>query len=276
MVSTLPSAVSEATVSAAVAALVGTEGEHGWKAVLKGGVLRITIANPPVNAVNKSMWSRLLACMQAVHEDEDVRAVLLVSDNERVFCAGADFKEVGQDDGGKYNLPGDRRRVARQANTAWYEAPVPTVVALRGVAAGAGAVLAALADLVVGGTGTRISLPEIDRGVVGGSRYMARMLPEVLMRKMMLLGCTVEGDELHRVGAFAEYVADDRIVDVAQHLAEQLASKHPVVMRQMKQSMVEVEDMSVTSSYRIEQKYAVMIPASVRAELVGHPTASPR
>jgi enoyl-CoA hydratase len=97
-----------------------------------------------------------------------------------------------------------------------------------------------------------------------------------LMRKMMLLGCTVEGEELNRAGAFAEYVADDRVIEVAGELAKQLAAKHPVVMRQMKQSLVEVEDMSVTASYRIEQKYAVMIPAAVRAELVPRPSGSSR
>jgi len=249
-----------------------SESDDGWAASLDDGVLHLRLANPPVNAINTAMWRRLNATVTDIHEDEAVRAVVITSDSPRLFSAGIDFKELRNDDGGGYGGPGDRRTLVRNTLQLYYEAPVPTVVGVRGKAIGAGAVLPALADLVVGGPGTEFTAAEIDRGVIGGSRFFARLLPEPLMRKMMLLGCPIGGEELSHAGAFAEYVDDDDIVDAALELGSRLAQKHPRVMRLMKQAHVEVENMGVMDGYQVEQKYSVIVPEWVRNELVPGPS----
>jgi enoyl-CoA hydratase len=258
---------SAMTDSPALAVLTDHD-DHGWKGSLDDGVLHIVLSRPPVNAINTVSWRRLYECTMAIHDDAKVRAVVVSTDHPKLFCAGQDFKDVGQDDGGTFGGPGDRRRTVRNALNAFHAVPVPTVVAARGGALGSGAVLAALADLVVGGPSSAFTLPEIDRGIVGGSRMLARLVPEPLMRKMILLGVTMSGDEMNRCGAFAEFVADDEVVPTALRLGRTLADKHPVVMRLMKQANVEVEGLSAMAGYEIEQKFSVMVPGSVRQELV--------
>lgn len=246
--------------------------DDGWQATQDNGVLDLRLANPPVNAINTAMWRRLHATMTSIKDDDSVRAVVVTSENPKIFSAGIDFKELRRDDGGVYNAPGDRRRLVRETLALFYGAPVPIVVGARGHAIGAGAVLPALADLVIGGPGTTFTAAEIDRGVVGGSRFFARLVGEPLMRKMLLLGVPVAGEELARAGAFAEYVDDDKVVATALEVGEKLAQKHPVVMRLMKQAHVEVEQMGVIDGYAVEQKYAVIVPGSVRQELTPAPS----
>jgi enoyl-CoA hydratase len=259
------------TTSPTLAAL--QDSGDGWQANLDDGVLELRLANPPVNAVNTAMWRRLHATMTSIKDDDAVRAVVVTSDNPKIFSAGIDFKELRRDDGAVFNGPGDRRRLVRETLNLFYGAPVPIVVAARGHAIGAGAVLPALADLVVGGPGTTFTAAEIDRGVVGGSRFFARIVGEPLMRKMLLLGVPVRGEELERAGAFAAYVDDEEIAATALALGRTLADKHPVVMRLMKQAHVEVENMGVIDGYTVEQKFAVIVPGSVRQELTPAPSS---
>jgi enoyl-CoA hydratase len=250
--------------------------DHGWRPELDDGVLHLRLSRPPVNAINTASWGRLHDCVSRIYDDRDVRSMVVTSDHPKLFCAGQDYKDVGQDDGGAFGGPGDRRRIVRNALAAFYACPVPTVVGVRGAAMGSGACLAALADLVVGGPSSAFTLPEIDRGIVGGSRFLARLVPEPLMRKMILLGHPISGEEMHRVGAFAEFVADDEVTDIALSLGKELAGKHPTVMRLMKQSNIEVEHYPVMGGYEVEQKYSVLVPASVRQELVPKPSDEQR
>lgn len=240
----------------------------GIETTLSGNVLELRLARPPVNAFDTQMWSRLRSVLTAVHEAAEVHVVLVTSANGRVFSGGADFKELRDDVGQRYGGPGDHLRLAREALWSLYECPVPVIMAAAGAAAGAGAVILGLGDLVVGGPGTVLSLPEVDRGVVGGSRHMARILPETLMRKMMLLGCKIGGEELQRANVFAEYVPDAEIVETGRRLAATLAEKHPTALRYTKQALVEVEPLDVKASYRVEQKYTVMMSGAVRNTLV--------
>ncbi|MEQ8990917.1 MAG: enoyl-CoA hydratase-related protein [Pseudomonadales bacterium] len=228
------------------------------------GVLELCLDRPPVNAIHAPMWVRLCRIMRSLHETESVRSVLFTSANENIFSAGADMKERSTYK--NYGAPGDFMRVAREATNSFYDCPVPVIVAATGVAAGAGAVLMGLADLVIGGPGTRLALTEIDRGVVGGSRSMARLLPEPLMRKMMLLGEFVDGEELHRAGAFAEYVPDVQIIETARAIACRIASKDPLSVRCTTQAIKEVEALDVKLAYRVEQKYTVMLRDKVHDE----------
>jgi len=88
------------------------------------------------------------------------------------------------------------------------------------------------------------------------------------MRKMMLLGLSVSGEELHRVGALAEFVEDDAVNSTALELGHRLAEKHPLVMRMMKQAHTEVEYLPVMEGYAVEQKWSVIVPPEVRESLV--------
>lgn len=56
-----------------------------------------------------------------------------------------------------------------------YDCPVPIVGAINGGAVGTGIVLASLCDIRIASVEARFALPEIDVGVLGGSRHVMRL-----------------------------------------------------------------------------------------------------
>ena len=112
---------------------------------LMDGVALITLNRPEVmNAMNAPMRADLTAALrQATGE---ARAVVLTGAG-RAFCSGQDLA------GGAPIAGADLERVLRDEYepmlNAIYDCPVPTIAAVNGVAAGAGANLALAADVVI-------------------------------------------------------------------------------------------------------------------------------
>jgi enoyl-CoA hydratase/carnithine racemase len=56
------------------------------------GVTTLTIARPPINALDREALEELDHVLQGLERDEQVRAVVLASGVEGIFCAGGDLK----------------------------------------------------------------------------------------------------------------------------------------------------------------------------------------
>jgi 2-(1,2-epoxy-1,2-dihydrophenyl)acetyl-CoA isomerase len=149
----------------------------------------------------------------------------------RGFCAGADltdpesFPGAGQSMG---QLMASRlREYYNPAAIMWSSLPVPTVVGLNGVAAGAGASLALTGDITIAARSASLAFvfaPKL--GLVpdmGGTYFLARRLGEARARAYALTGQPIGAEEAARIGLIAECVDDaafaGRVNDVAQMLA---------------------------------------------------------
>ena len=65
---------------------------------LDAGVYTITLADPDNrNALSRQLTRELLAAMDRVDTDDDIRVVVLTNEGS-VFCAGADLSERSDDD----------------------------------------------------------------------------------------------------------------------------------------------------------------------------------
>ncbi|HEY2185481.1 MAG TPA: enoyl-CoA hydratase/isomerase family protein, partial [Xanthobacteraceae bacterium] len=53
-------------------------------------IAEISLARPPVNALNQSLLDQLLDALRRAAADDNVRAVILTSAVPRRFCAGLD------------------------------------------------------------------------------------------------------------------------------------------------------------------------------------------
>ncbi|MES1162433.1 MAG: enoyl-CoA hydratase-related protein, partial [Rhizobacter sp.] len=81
-----------------------------------------------------------------------------------------------------------RTRVIREVFDAIRRNPVPVVAAVNGYALGGGMVMVSCCDIVVAADSASFGLPEINVGVMGGTRHLARIVPEKVMRWMALTG----------------------------------------------------------------------------------------
>jgi 2-(1,2-epoxy-1,2-dihydrophenyl)acetyl-CoA isomerase len=198
----------------------------------RGAVAHLTLNRPDkLNALNLPMVEELHAAATAFAADPGIRAVLLTAAG-RAFCSGADltrddfFKDKTQSTG--QNIAGALRQSFNPMVTAWSDLAVPVVVAVGGIAAGAGVSLALLGDIVLAGrSATFIELFAPKLGLMpdlGGSYFLPRILGTARAKGLALLGEPLTAPEAERWGLIWSCVEDSALIPQAEALAQRLAA----------------------------------------------------
>lgn len=192
----------------------------------------VTLDRPErLNALSCGLVDALRAAALELAAQPEVRAVLLTGAG-RAFCSGADLLE---DEllGSATPTPGERveRSMREHMNPmvrAWYELPVPVVVAVNGVAAGAGASLALAGDLVIAAeSATFIQLFAPKVGLMpdlGSTYYLPRLVGTARAKALAMLGEPLAAAEAVRIGLIWRCVPDAALADEALRVARALAA----------------------------------------------------
>lgn len=123
------------------------------------GTLTLTMARAPVNALNQELYERLHEALKFAEHNTEVKAVLLASQGQKAFSAGADIKEFA-------DLPHDQAEARQLALLLrclidFVQFPKPTLAAVSAPAIGAGLMLACACDEIVMADTAWVSLPEV-------------------------------------------------------------------------------------------------------------------
>lgn len=168
-----------------------------------GRVARITLTrHSRANALDSATTAAL---GEAVVESAAARSRVLVISGERVFCAGADIREME----GLDAVAAERFiRGLHRAFLAIREHPAPVVAEVRGAALGAGLELLVSCDLSVADDGAIFGMPEPHVGLP--SVIEAALLPGLVglgrARELLFLGDPIGADEAARIGLVGEVV----------------------------------------------------------------------
>ena len=202
--------------------------------VESGAVTTIRLNNPPLNLVSLDVTKALAAALVRIEQDEDVRVVILAGTGDRAFCAGSDVKEfpslAGRVAEGK--LVNENAMYDRLA-----ELPVPTIAAIEGNALGGGLELALCCDLRVAASTALLGLPEVRLGVMpgsGGTQRLPRLIGLARAKELILLGEIIDAETALSFGLVNRVVTQGEAESVARELAETLASRGPVAVREAK------------------------------------------
>src|SRR5690606_29524746 len=116
---------------------------------IRDGVARLTLNRPDrLNSFNDAMHAEVREALEVLRADAGAR-VLLLTGAGRGFCAGQDLSDRAVAPGAApVDLGASIERNYRPLVLALRSLPMPTVCAVNGVAAGAGANLALACDLV--------------------------------------------------------------------------------------------------------------------------------
>lgn len=202
----------------------------------EGAVAILSLNRPEVlNALNEEMLLALQQLVRQAGEDRAVRAVLLQA-NGRGFCAGADLGVKRRADG---PTPGDNlRRLYHPVTEGLRAMPKPVVVAVNGIAAGAGMSLALAGDILVAGESAAFAQSFTRIGLVpdaGSSWLLPRAVGEMRARALAMLGKKIDAAEAQRCGLVWEVVPDDRLQATALALAHELAAMPTQALAGVKQ-----------------------------------------
>jgi len=198
---------------------------------LADGVATIALNRPEVrNALNLEMCEALLAITQQI-TDENPR-VVFVRGNGPVFCGGADLKER---QGKSEQWIRERRLKAFAAYEALEALPMPCVALVHGAAIGSGVEIAAACDFIVATPEVTFRTPEAQRGTVGATQRLPRILGKRLAKDMMFTGRALGAEEA-RVAGFVARIALDLEAAKAQ-IAEAILKAPPLAMRLAKRAI---------------------------------------
>lgn len=218
------------------------------------GIVIATLDRAPVNALSIALFAEVRDFFQTVAERKGVRCVVLTAAG-KLFSAGADVKELSVR---TTETQLARSVISRATFDAIRRCPVPVVAAVNGPAVGAGVVFASCCDLILASDRAKFSLPEILVGVMGGTRYLARLVPDKIVRYLALTGRSVDARFLERFGGVNEVVRHEELAQAALSLAGDIAKMSPSAIRLMKESINLTEDMPVNEGYRVEQLFTTL------------------
>ena len=195
-------------------------------------VAYVTLNRPDkLNALNLQLVEDLRAVAAAIAADPQVRAVLLTGAG-RCFSSGADLT---RDDFFKDPARSLGQSIGESLTThfnpmvgAWYDLSVPVVVAVNGVAAGAGMSLALVGDIVLAGHSAafmQLFAPKLGlMPDLGSTFYLPRLIGTARAKGLTLLGDTLAAADAARGGLLWAGVDDATLMDEAEAIARRFAT----------------------------------------------------
>ena len=216
------------------------------------GIAEVVVDYPPVNAIPVSGWFELAEVITELGNSPETRVVILRAEG-RGFNAGVDIKEM-QDTEGFDALLGANRG-CWEAFKAVYECKVPVITAAHGYCVGGGIGLAGNSDIIIAAKGTKFALPEVDRGALGAATHLARLVPPLKMRAMVLTCESATAEQLHAWGSVHAVVEPEDLANKAREVALTFTKKIPRVVRVAKECLNNIDPVDVNRSYRFEQGF---------------------
>lgn len=190
-------------------------------------VRTLTLNRPDkLNACNEALLDALGDALQAAATDDGVATVLLTGAG-RAFCVGADLMEMAQRNADPASVPIGRHGFLGVCR-AMADLPKPLIIAVNGMALGAGATFLGYADLVFMSTGARLKCPFTDLAVAPelGSSFL---IPHLIGRQnaawLLMSSQWFSAQEAKEMGLAWKICEPDDLIPAARTHAEILASK---------------------------------------------------
>ena len=215
---------------------------------------RVLTFNRPdkLNAFTAQMNLDLQAALDAAASDASCRA-LLITANGRGFTAGQDLGAI----------QAGAKRTVRQTLEELYDPIVrriaglrmPTVVAVNGIAAGAGLNLALGCDIVIAGRSAKFLQPFSKIALVpdgGGTWHLPRLVGAARARALAMLADPITAEEAMAFGMIWKVVDDDRLLAEAEALAARLAKMPTAALVAIRKALIAAETNTLDQQLTLE------------------------
>lgn len=205
------------------------------------GPLAIITFNRPEarNAMTWAMYGRLMEVCNTVNTSEEIRILILRGAGGKAFAAGTDISQFQT-----FQTAEDAIAYERHLEEVIHRVESvtkPTIAAIEGVAAGAGALLALACDL-------RYCTPESQIGVpiartLGNcltAAHHSRLLDLIgpaRTKELLFRARLVSAEDAQRLGLVNEVVPAERLHDHVQEIAREIASHAPLTLGVTKEAI---------------------------------------
>ncbi len=196
----------------------------------EGGIVRVTVDNPPVNVLDVALMSDLRALLTSLRDDDSVRVIVFDSADPDFFIAHVDMSLVDAPDAFDElaaDIP-EGVNVFQALGELLRHQPQVTIVKLAGLARGGGAEFIAAADMAFAAIG-RAGIGQIEglMGIVpggGGTQYLASRIGRNRALEAVLGADLHDAETAERYGWINRAVPADELDDIVDRLARNIAA----------------------------------------------------
>jgi enoyl-CoA hydratase len=213
----------------------------------------ITINRPDkLNALSDAVLRGLHEALDAAEQDPNIRVVILTGAGEKAFVAGADIGHLAT------LGPAEAEAVSMAGQAIFHRIESfsrPVIAAVNGFALGGGCELALACHVRIASTRARFGLPEVGLGTIpgyGGTVRLSRVVGLGHAVEMTLTGALVGAEDALRMGLATRVVAPEALMDEARGVAEQIASKGPLAIREALASIYHAQDVAAAEAFAFE------------------------
>lgn len=212
------------------------------------GVATVTLNRPEkLNAFTRTMMDEIIAAMDDIDADDEVRAVIFTGAGNRAFCAGADLTPEG---GGQVfsdptpvdDLSDERvRDGGGRLTLRLFDAKKPLIAACNGVAVGVGITMQLPMDIRLASDNARFGFVFARRGIVPeacSSWFLPRLVGISQALEWCYSGRVFDAQEALAGGLVRSVHPQAGLMDVARALAGEIADNTSAVSVAMTRAMM--------------------------------------
>jgi enoyl-CoA hydratase len=234
----------------------------------KGAIATLTVNRPAaLNALDREVLEEMARVIREVRHDHSIRVLIVTGAGDRAFVAGADIAAMSK----MSAVEGlDFSRLGHRVMESFEDLPIPVIAAVNGFALGGGLELALACDLIIASDKARFGQPEINLALIpgfGGTQRLPHRIGHNKARELIMTGEMFDAKTALDWGLANQVVAPGELIETARKLAEKLASKSAVALRQAKAALRAAFTMNEDAGLRFEQEaFGVAFGSSDRVE----------
>ncbi len=214
----------------------------------------ITLNRPEVrNAINGEVLEGLRSALERILSEPEVRAVIITGAGDRAFSSGLDLKAAASGQGflprATVRSDFEALQIGGRIYAMIENFPIPVIAAINGYCLGIGMELALACDIRLASENAVFSLPEVQMGTIpdtGGTQRLTKIVSPGKAKELIFTGRRIDAAEALRIGLVEHVYPQDKLMEEAKKLAQEIASIAPPLIEGAKRAI------NVAVSYPLE------------------------
>lgn len=219
----------------------------------RGPACIITLNRPQRrNAISIELMDELVAAMQEIDNDSDVRGVIITGGKD-YFAAGADLNEALQVKTAEQGV--DYFRRWHRLCDALEMSKKPVIAAIEGFCMTGGCELALACDLRVGASDSTYAITSARIGTVagaGGTQRLPRVVGEAYALEILFAAEPITADDAYRMGLLNRKTGKGEALAEALKLVDLYATRAPLSLMLVKRAVRRGMQMDLASGLELE------------------------
>jgi enoyl-CoA hydratase/carnithine racemase len=235
-----------------------------------GPILRLTLDNPPANALSLELMEALQSALDAAAGDDSVRVIVIAAAG-KLFSGGHDLKQMtahrADPDRGAAYFEHTFATCARLMRSI-VEHPKPVIAEVDGIATAAGCQLVASCDLAIASDRSRFGVNGIDVGLFCSTPAVAltRSISTKRAMEMLLTGEMIDAATALEFGLLNRVVPPESLTETVTEMARTIAAKSPFAVKLGKKAVREQAGLNLADAYECASRAIVENMVSADAE----------